>query len=229
MISEVHNVSVDAALRATRESRIRIGFPTPDVWRDAPAHYDEHTLTIEGHPVMEDWETGYMRDLAEIATRSGGTILEVGFGMGISATHIQSRYIREHIIIEANRHVYDYATAFAKSAPVRTRALFGMWESITPLLPDGSITGILFDTYPLSETEIHQNHFAFFPEAYRLLMPGGVLTYYSDEVEDFSESHRDALMRAGFRHIDKRISTVSPPEDCLYWRNPTIVAPIITR
>jgi guanidinoacetate N-methyltransferase len=223
---------VDSSLFAsgdTRTSRIRIGFPTPDAWRDAPAYYDGHTLTIEGHPVMEDWETGYMRDLAEIATRSGGTILEIGFGMGISAGYIQARDIREHIIIEANRQVHDHATAFARSARVRTRALLGMWETITPLLPDGSVTGILFDTYPLLETEIHQNHFAFFPEAYRLLVPGGIFTYYSDEVEDFSPRHRAALLHAGFQDIDKQVSAVTPPADCLYWRSPTIVAPIITR
>lgn len=221
--------ALPSIVKDTRASRIRIGFPTPDVWLDAPAYYDGHTLTIEGHPVMEDWETGYMRELAEIVTRSGGTILEVGFGMGISAGYIQARDIREHLIIEANRQVHDHATAFAKSARVRTRALLGMWESITPLLPDASVTGILFDTYPLSEVEIHQNHFAFFPEAHRLLVPGGVLTYYSDEVEDFSDAHRAALVAAGFRNIDKRICTVAPPADCLYWKDPTIVAPIITR
>lgn len=221
--------SFSIAPRDTRRARIDIGFPTPDAWRDAPAYYDGHTLTIEGHPVMEDWETDYMRELAEIATQSGGTILEIGFGMGISAGYIQSRDIREHIIIEANRQVHDHATAFAKAARVRTRALLGMWETITPLLPDSSITGILFDTYPLSEAELHQNHFSFFPEAYRLLIPGGVLTYYSDEAEDFSDTHRDALIRARFRHIEKRVCTVAPPSDCLYWQSPTIVAPIITR
>lgn len=215
--------------RDTRTKRIQIGFPTPDAWRDAPAYYDGHSLTIEGHPVMEDWESGYMRDLAEIATRSGGTILEVGFGLGIAAGYIQSQDIHEHLIIEANRQVYEHALAFAKSARVRTRALLGLWESITPLLPDGSVTGILFDTYPLSEAELHKNHYAFFPEAYRLLSPGGVLTYYSDEVEDFSESHRSALKQAGFRHIDKRVCQVQPPAECLYWASPTIVAPIITR
>jgi guanidinoacetate N-methyltransferase len=219
---------VDSSIN-TRTSRIDIGFPKADAWRDAPAYYDGHTLTIEGHPVMADWETEYMRELATIATRAGGTVLEVGFGMGISARFVQAQDIREHIIIEANRQVHDYATAFAKEARVRTRALLGMWESVTPLFPDGSVTGILFDTYPLSEEEIHKNHFKFFPEAYRLLTPGGVLTYYSDEAEDFSNEHREALYDAGFRCIDKRICMVYPPADCLYWRSPTIVAPIITR
>lgn len=213
----------------TRENRAEIGFSHPEAWREAPAYFDGHTLTIEGHPVMEDWETEYMRELAGIACAQGGTVLEVGFGMGISARFIQTSDIREHLIIEANRQVHECASAFAKTGRVRTRALFGMWETITPLLQAGSVTGILFDTYPLSEDEVHRNHFRFFAEAYRLLTPGGILTYYSDEIEDFSTEHRDALQSAGFRNIQKRICHVRPPASCLYWQSPTIVAPIITR
>jgi guanidinoacetate N-methyltransferase len=213
----------------TRETRVRIGFSRPDRWRDAPADFGPEALTIEGHPVMEAWETEYMRELAEVATRRGGTILEIGYGMGISAGFIQTYEICEHLIIEMNRQVHERAVAFARSSPRKTRPLFGRWEDITPLLPSGSVTGILFDTYPLSEDEIHKNHFRFFPEAYRLLAPGGTLTYYSDEIEDFSTEHIEALRKAGFTSIKGRVCQVNPPDDCLYWRSPTILTPIITR
>jgi guanidinoacetate N-methyltransferase len=109
-------------------------------------------------------------------------------------------------------------------------ALFGFWEQITKnVIADESLSGILFDTYPLHEEEIHQNHFPFFKEAYRMLKPGGVLTYYSDEIKDFSRAHLRALNDAGFIHIDKKICIVSPPKDCAYWQSNTIVAPIITK
>lgn len=213
----------------TREARRQIGFPAPEKWRDAPAYFDGHTLTIEGHPVMEDWETDYMRALAEVATSRGGVVLEVGFGMGISARFIQEGGVREHLIIESNRYVYDAAAAFARAARIRTRPLFGMWQDLTPLLPSGCVNGILFDTYPLSESELHRNHFPFFPEAYRLLAPGGVLTYYSDEIDDFSPEHLAALRAAGFSQIEKAVCPVSPPETCLYWQHPTILVPNVTR
>lgn len=219
----------DDVRELTRLTRVRIGFDYTASWPRAPAHFDGRTLTIQGHPVMEDWETDYMRELAAIAASSGGTILEVGFGMGISAGFIQSHGIREHLIIEANQQVYERANSFAKSARVRTRPIFGMWEDITPLLPSGSMNGILFDTYPLSEAEIHRNHFRFFPEAHRLLAPGGIFTYYSDEIDDFSDAHLDALKDTGFSKIEKQICAVSPPADCLYWKSTTILAPVITR
>lgn len=178
---------------------------------------------------MEDWEDGYMRELATIAAQGGGTVLEVGFGMGISAGYIQRFPIEEHIVIEANRAVYEKLLAFSQTAPCNVTPLLGFWEEITPSLRDGSITGILFDTYPLTEGEIHTNHFPFFKEAFRLLQPNGTLTYYSDEIEEFSPDHEEALREAGFTRLEKRICSVAPPPDCAYWKSPTILAPLIRK
>lgn len=50
---------------------------------------DDFKLEIAGHPVRQKWEEPYMKRLAEIATMNGGRVLEVGFGMGISASYIQ--------------------------------------------------------------------------------------------------------------------------------------------
>ena len=40
------------------------------------------------------------RKYAEVICKNGGDILEIGFGMGISATHIQSYDINSHTSIE---------------------------------------------------------------------------------------------------------------------------------
>jgi guanidinoacetate N-methyltransferase len=212
----------------THALRIGIGFDERDAWRDAPARFDEHTLTIQGHPVMEDWEDGYMRMLADIAATPGGVVLEVGFGMGISARYIQKKNVARHLLIEANADVYERLEAFAEAYPT-VEPLAGFWEDVTPSLPDGCLDGILFDTYPLSEREIHRNHFPFFPEAHRLLKPGGVLTYYSDEIDTYSEAHLRALNDAGFTHIRKKLCAVTPPEGCGYWRSRTLLAPIVRK
>ena len=74
-------------------------------WRDAQATFTEEKLEIFGRPIMEKWEDPYMKELANIATSNGGKILEVGFGMGISARYIQEHEIEEDIIIEGNADV----------------------------------------------------------------------------------------------------------------------------
>ncbi|MBI4136990.1 class I SAM-dependent methyltransferase [Candidatus Roizmanbacteria bacterium] len=216
----------------TYQSRIRIGFQSDkDIWKQAPAIYNHHTLKILGHPVMEDWERPYMKQLARIATRKGGAILEVGFGMGISSGFIQESEIASHTIIEANHTVAEQAYLFARHTRVPTAIIEGFWEEGIDDIPSGSIDGILFDTYPLSEREIHKNHFAFFPHAHRLLKKDGIFTYYSDEPETFSQEHFQRLIAAGFEreHISGCVVPVQPPADCLYWHNKTLLAPQVTK
>lgn len=214
----------------TYQTRKEIGFlPDFHLWKDEKATFTGQELIIQGHPVMESWESSYMEELASIASRNGGRVLELGFGMGISALFIQSHDIETHVIVEANTDVFSALMQFAKESVHPIEAIHGFWQDATHALQDESIDGILFDTYPLSEDEIHQNHFTFFDEAYRLLKKGGILTYYSDEITDFSEEHIRKLRDAGFSKIEKKICKVEPPLNCKYWKSKTMVAPIITK
>ena len=216
----------------TINSRKEIGFPNdPTEWRDSPAHFsaDGSTLNILGHPVMESWEEPYMEKLAKIATSNGGKILELGFGLGISASYIQKNEISEHVIIEANREVSVKAQDFANNSRFPTRVLEGLWQDVIHDIPSGYFNGILFDTYPLDIHEVHCQHFSFFEHAFRVLSTGGVFTYYSDEIIDFSPKHIAALNKAGFTEIKSEICSVNPPDDCLYWTSKSILAPIITK
>ncbi len=218
--------------RKTVKSRLNIGFPTKENWIKSPAQFTPHTLRVAGHPVMESWEQGYMDALADIATKNGGTVLEVGYGMGISASAIQNLgRVSSHFIIEAHPGVArKFIEDFADRANAQQIHLItGFWEDVTGAMADNSFDGILFDTYPLSEEEIHSNHFWFFKEAHRLLKPGGVLTYYSDEALGFSKKHMAKLQEAGFSDISGKVCEVAPPKDCEYWTEPTLLAPIIRK
>src|SRR5436309_2470867 len=105
----VHLIRFDVSLfnfMDTISTRKTIGFPeNKEDWSKADAVYDEHTLRIAGHPVMEDWEITYMENLADIAAAKGGTILELGFGLGLSAKAIQAHNIDTHYIIECHPDV----------------------------------------------------------------------------------------------------------------------------
>ena len=216
----------------TRDSRLKIGFLKDNsLWKSARANFNEGSLEILGHSVMMDWETPYMKALAEIAVRNGGVVLELGFGMGISAGFINQAAIKKHIIIEANHEVYLNAIKFANSTPNNVEVTEDLWEKVIDDIPDASIDGILFDTYPLSELEIHKNHYPFFKHAYRILKPEGILTYYSDESGTYSEEHLTKLLETGFKkeNIHSVIIDVEPPSDCAYWNKKTFLAPIIVK
>ncbi|MBI3421581.1 MAG: class I SAM-dependent methyltransferase [Acidobacteria bacterium] len=222
---------IEADIVRTLES---IGFPaSPQVWREAAPAIDPdgQTLRLLGHPVMERWEEPYMQKLAALATAKavGGTVLELGFGMGISARFIQQHAPAHHVIIEMNKAIAETARAFARQQANPVTILEGTWQEIAPLLAGACYQGILFDTYPTSEADIFRTFTPFLAQAHRLLAPGGVLTYFSDEATWFSAEHLAALRAAGFSKINGELVPVTPPPDCLYWRQPTILAPVIEK
>ncbi|NEQ65257.1 MAG: class I SAM-dependent methyltransferase [Symploca sp. SIO2D2] len=213
------------------------------VWDVASANYaeDDTELTILGEPVMERWEEPYMKALATIAASNGGRVLEIGFGMGISASFIQSFPIEEHVIIEANQGVFQRLLEFQKAATHQVRPLFGFWDDVVPTLADSSFDGILYDTFPLSEEDLHIHQFKFIEQAYRLLKPNGVLTYcnlmswgnlkqqYPDDINLFTETQIPHLKAAGFSNFQTDIVEVNPPQTCQYYSTKTIVAPTIRK
>lgn len=214
----------------TVETRLALGFPSPRGWCESPAEFTPGELRISMHPVMQDWESSYMKQLAGIAASRGGTVLEVGYGLGLSSRAILSHpEVTGYEVIECHPDVAARAADDLRSAigDGRARLHVGFWQDVTPLLRSGSLDGILFDTYPLTADEIHGNHFSFLGEAHRLLRPGGVLTYYSDEPTHLSPFHLTQLRAAGFFTVDAVVCDVNPPPDCEYWQAPTIVAPIV--
>ncbi|MBF0377033.1 MAG: hypothetical protein HQK72_06075 [Desulfamplus sp.] len=198
-------------------------------WKTAAAMFSNDKLQVMGHPVMEDWEKPYMLELARIATLNGGSILELGFGMGISAGYIQQYEIETHIIIEPNHDVFNKLLSFASKSVKKVIPMCGFWQEVIHLLADESLDGILFDTYPTKEDEIEDLYSSFFPHAYRLLKPNGIFTYYSNEVDSFSPQDIERLNSIGFKNIDYTICEVEPPTDCLYWKSNKMLAPIIKR
>lgn len=205
---------------------------TKDDWIKTEPIYSEKQLLIKSYQVMQRWEDNYMKSLATLATSRGGKVLEVGFGMGISAGYIQkSKDIKSHTVIECHPAVFQYAKKMFKKqiASRRLKILKGFWEKVSPTLPSKSFDGILFDSCPLDSGVEFFQFFPFFKEAFRLLKDDGIFTYFSDEARGISPPHMRLLRNAGFKNITFRLCKVNPPKTCEYWKHKTIVIPIVKK
>ena len=197
----------------------------PAEWVQLPAVYTDLELTIGNWQVMQAWERPLMQILANAVASSHGDVLEVGFGMGLSAQAIIDSGCRSYTVIEAHPVVAEAARAWARRQAVPARVIEGFWQDVVPSLgPD--FDGILFDTYPLTAAERHCNHYPFIPIAPRLLRGDGVLTYYSDETLDFRSEHL-ALLLNNFADIRLlRVDGLQPFDGCEYWTTSHMVVPI---
>jgi amino acid adenylation domain-containing protein len=206
--------------------RFVTGSERPEIqneWTRSDAQYDPSQLIIEGQQVMQAWETPMMKAMADIVGQTHGDILEVGFGMGVSATHIQEHDIRSYTIIECNEHVIAKYEKWKEHYPNRAICLIqGKWQDVTEQL--GSYDGVFFDTYASDEAEYLQDiltniTFAepFFSTAASVLRPGGVFTYYTNEIDTFSRRHQRLLFKY-FRSFELSVvKSLKPPDDCNYW------------
>lgn len=201
-------------------------------WVKAKPVFTPGNLRIKSLPVMEDWETDYMQKLASITASAGRSVLEIGFGLGISAGFIQTApQVKKHVIIEPHPVVIEFAR---QKFPValqskRMEIVQGFWEDAVKGLESESFDGILFDTTPIS-SDIGNLFYEweFFEEAYRLLKTGGVFTYFCIDIENdaLPQTHIELLRKAGFARIDYEVVAVNPPPDCEYWSHNCMIAPI---
>lgn len=97
-----------------------------------------------GTMVMMRWEDEIMRLHSKWVTYNQGDILEFGFGMGLSAGHIQSFKPKSHTIIEIHPEIAKRAEEWAKDKP-GVKIINADWWDVKDEL--GEYDGIFFDTF----------------------------------------------------------------------------------
>ena len=93
--------------------------------------------------IMMNWEHPAMSASAAYVTEGGGDILEIGFGMGISAGYIQSHSISSHTIIEPHPQMVQKAVEWS-SEKSNVTIISQSWADVTGSL--GTYDGIFYDT-----------------------------------------------------------------------------------
>jgi type IV protein arginine methyltransferase len=141
---------------------------------------DGKLLDADGHAVMMDWEDELMRVGAETICRNGGDILNVGFGMGIIDTYIESHRPRTHWIIEGHPDVQQKIIMDGWLKKPHVKVIFKPWQEVIYNLP--KFDGIYFDTWNESQEEFDM----MVPQ---LLKPDGVYSFFNNPRGDEHQLH----------------------------------------
>jgi predicted O-methyltransferase YrrM len=93
--------------------------------------------------IMHSDVTLYSESAADIISENGGNILEIGFGLGISANKVQSNNPDKHVIIEIEEDIYNKALEWA-SGKSNVEVILGDWKTTVGNITD-KFDGIYMD------------------------------------------------------------------------------------
>ena len=106
----------------------------------------ELLLSEDNQKVMMEWEKSYMQKSIDLLNPSGN-VLEIGFGLGYSATQIQKYNPKSYTVIEINPSVIKKAKKWAEKYNNVT-IIEGSWQK--ELYKLGKFNEIFFDDFPLN-------------------------------------------------------------------------------
>jgi protein arginine N-methyltransferase 2 len=159
-------------------------------------YYEEGHITFE---VMMDWEDSLMSASAAYVCQNGGDILEIGFGMGISAGYIQSHSINSHTIIENHPDIIPKAKAWAQGKSNVT-IITGSWYGVKNEL--STYDGLFYDTWGDGDVSNFSSSLS------TLMNSNGLLTWWNDQP---SETNSLGLDQVTYQQI-----SISPPQNSYF-------------
>ena len=188
----------------------------------------EILLRDDGHQVMMQWEKPYMESCID-KLQPKGDVLEIGFGMGYSATQIQKYKPKSHTIIEMNPIVIKRLKEWAKDYD-NIIIVEGTWQEKIGSL--GTFDEIFFDDYPLKEPE---NNFEKKLLSERFFMFLDIITYnhskqntkISAYIHDPKETFKKRMEENPYYSYTKYFIDIEVPDNCNYYRDNKGIIPII--
>lgn len=141
---------------------------------------DGRLMDETGQAVMMEWERPIMEQAAQVITRNGGRVLNVGFGMGIIDTEIEKYPITEHWIIEPHLDVYTKMLNDGWHLKPHVTILYGDWQFYMKYLPE--FDGIYIDTWD-------EQIWDFLKNTPNMLKKGGVLSFFNNPRGDEKGLH----------------------------------------
>lgn len=112
---------------------------------------DEVLYSSANQQVMMEWEKPYMEDSIDFLEPTGD-VLEIGFGLGYSATQIMKHKPKSYTVIECDKKVIEKANEWVsewdkKLPEVPVTIVEGTWQDMLQTV--GKFDSIYFDDFPL--------------------------------------------------------------------------------
>ena len=159
-------------------------------------------LTEDDNVIMMDWEHPLMKKHAEVVCRNGGDILEIGFGMGISADYIQQQKPKSHTIVEIHPEIIKRAKEWAKDKQ-NVIIIEGDWYGVVNDLK--TYDGIFYDAeYDKKKGQVYKC------VKEKLLRKGGVFTFFNPQGDE-----RENLLKVkdNIRYEIIDMKKINPPKN----------------
>lgn len=183
----------------------------PDYLRQRLSYNSDGTALLDqdDDAVMMEWERPLMEAHASILMETPGKrVLNVGFGMGIIDTALQTHNPNLHIIIEAHPDVYKTMMDKKWDKKPNVRICFGKWQDVLPkLIKEGVVVdGIFYDTYGehfMDLEDFHQNMVEL------LSKPHGVYSFFNGLAPDNLFFHGVGKLTRMLEHGIRLFATLS--------------------
>jgi hypothetical protein len=181
-------------------------------WSKAPVELTDDRLTIDGHQVMDAWETPIMRGMVDrcLAAYVGDErpkVLELGWGMGISGRRFLEHGV-DYTVVEAHAQIAEGARQYLLDQGTVVECL---WQDAEFALEAFDI--VFFDVYHTThdpERDQLRDAIDFFLP---LMLDRGVFTYF---LANDPEQIIDLLDRGFSKVVCDLIKGFEVPADCTY-------------
>jgi guanidinoacetate N-methyltransferase len=190
----------------------------------------EILLQDNKHQVMMEWEKPYMEACID-KLQPKGDVLEIGFGMGYSATQIQKYKPKSHTIIEMDPTVIKRLKKWAKDHD-NIVIVEGTWQKEIHNL--GKFDEIFFDDFPLKEPKnllekkLLGERFPMFLDICRY-NHSKATTKISAYIHDPDGTFKQRMDENPYYSYKEYFMDIDLPTNCNYYRDDKGIIPIISK
>jgi guanidinoacetate N-methyltransferase len=186
------------------------------------------------HQIMMEWEKPYMEACIQ-KLQPFGDVLEIGFGLGYSATEIQKFPIKSYTVIECDVGAYQRALRWKEKYNHKINIIHDRWENVYKSLP--KFDCLFFDDYDIKTLELCKidnsipcRNIEFIDKIKNNLKPTTKFSFYCATNKNEIMKYKKQWIRflgKKCSHIDFEEYDIDVPDNCKYIVDQILYCPLI--